>query len=146
MSYMKAWCLAKVMNENFLEPPLAKTQDFCALSFPFWLSDSVLQSGHTCIQNGTSEECLDVRLRENRTARGPQIPRSGKLNFPAASKDAENSLRHRAGDRPLTRSVLCDGDTLLNRHGEGIPERRFCGIKVFVKPSLAIFWLTILVV
>jgi hypothetical protein len=143
---MKAWCLAKVMNENFLEPPLAKTQDFCALSFPFWLSDSVLQSGHTCIQNGTSEECLDVRLRENRTARGPQIPRSGKLNFPAASKDAENSLRHRAGDRPLTRSVLCDGDTLLNRHGEGIPERRFCGIKVFVKPSLAIFWLTILVV
>ena len=35
-----------MMNENFLEPPLAETRDFCALSFLFWLSDSVQQSGH----------------------------------------------------------------------------------------------------
>jgi len=63
---MKAWCLAKMDERKVPRTAPTKTRDFCALSFPFWLSDSVLQSGHSCIQNGTSEECLDVRLRENR--------------------------------------------------------------------------------
>src|SRR6516165_2513239 len=46
---MKARYLAKMDERKVPRTAPTKTRDFCALSFLFWLSDSVLQSGHGCL-------------------------------------------------------------------------------------------------